>query len=127
MKLNFRVISKLCFLLVIIGFLMPMSCDMNGFQLADSGMVDSSLTYALYALFCLAVLGFILGVVLFLKIKIPVVVDCIIIVACMCCGLIPFFQNLGGDYSYQTGVYVILGGYAAILITQIISLIKKEA
>jgi len=49
MNLNFRVIGKFFFLLVVIGFFMPMGCDQNGFQLADSGMLDSSGVFVIYA------------------------------------------------------------------------------
>jgi ABC-type tungstate transport system substrate-binding protein len=126
MKLNFRIIAKFCFLLVLIGFFMPICCDQNGFELANSDMVKSSLTVSLYALFISAVAGILLGVVLlFLKKRIPVVTDWLIILTCVLCGLIPYFINRN-EYEFQAGLYVILAGYALILITQVVSLIKKE-
>jgi hypothetical protein len=100
---------------------------MNGFQLADSDMIQSSVAVALYVVFFSAAAGLVLGVLLLtIKLKIPVVVDWILILVCMCSGLIPFFDNLGGDYNYQTGVYVILAGYIIVLLTQIVSLIRRE-
>jgi hypothetical protein len=110
---------------VIIGFFNPITCDLNGFQLAGSDMVQSSLSFALYLLFFTAVVGLILGVILMLNKKIPGVVDWVVILLCLCSGLIPLFMNWG-EYEYQVGFYLIMVGYAAILVTQIVSLIKKE-
>jgi hypothetical protein len=126
MRLSFRTIAKFLFLLVIIGFFMPICCDQNGFELANSDAVDSSLTTALYVLFISAIAGIIIGVFLLLKKNIPVVIDWVVIIICVLCGLIPFFININ-KYEFQAGLYVILAGYALILITQIVSLIKKEA
>jgi hypothetical protein len=125
MKLSFRIIGKLLFLLVIIGFFMPMACDANGFQLAQSDHVKSSLVFALYLLFFSAVVGLIIGVLLILKKKMPVFIDWIIVLVCLCSGLIPFFLNLR-KADFQSGVYVILTGYALILLAQIVSLVKKK-
>jgi hypothetical protein len=125
MRLSFRTIAKFCFLLVIIGFFMPICCDQNGFELANSDAASSSLTMALYVLFVSAVAGLIIGVFLLMKKNIPIFVDWLIILVCVLCGLIPFFKNME-DYEFQTGVYIILVGYTLILITQVISSIKKE-
>jgi ABC-type spermidine/putrescine transport system permease subunit II len=110
---------------VIIGFFMPICCDQNGFELANSDTVKASLTIALYVLFISAIVGLIIGVFLLMKKNIPVVVDWLIILVCVLCGLIPFFINMN-EYEFQTGLYMILVGYALILITQVVSLIKKE-
>jgi drug/metabolite transporter (DMT)-like permease len=118
-------VAKFCFLLVIIGFFMPICCDQNGFELANSEYTKSSLTISLYALFISAIAGIIIGVLLLMKKNIPVVIDWIVILICVLCGLIPFFININ-EYKFQTGLYVILAGYVLILITQIVSLIKKE-
>ncbi|MDR3123106.1 MAG: hypothetical protein LBU16_04930 [Treponema sp.] len=125
MGLNFRTIAKFCFLLVIIGFLMPICCDQNGFELANSDVVKPELTVALYALFISAIVGVIIGVILLMKKGIPVVIDWLVILVCVLCGLIPFFININ-QYKFQAGLYVIVTGYALILITQIVSLVKKE-
>jgi hypothetical protein len=126
MKLNFRIIGKFCFLLVIIGFFMPVACDANGFQIARSDYVKPALSMALYGLFISAIIGLIIGVILLLiKKNIPVVIDWLVVLVCICCGLIPFFINIR-NYQFQSGMYVILAGYALIFVAQIVSLIKKE-
>jgi glucose uptake protein GlcU len=53
MKLNFRVIGKIALLLVVIGFFMPVACDQNGFQLAETFTeTDSTISSVfLYVLF----------------------------------------------------------------------------
>jgi hypothetical protein len=67
MKLNFRLIAKIGFLLVIFGFFMPIACDQNGFQIADYLREDEGETfYALlmYLLVISALIGVIIGVLL---------------------------------------------------------------
>jgi hypothetical protein len=125
MKLSFRTIAKFCFLLVIIGFFMPICCDQNGFALANRDTAQFSLTLSLYALFISAVAGLIIGLLLLKKKNIPVVVDWLIILVCVLGGLIPFLINMR-KYEFQIGLYVIFAGYALILITQVVSIIKKE-
>ncbi|MDR1278229.1 MAG: hypothetical protein LBK02_05720 [Treponema sp.] len=125
MKLNFRIIGKFCFLLVIIGFFMPVACDANGFQIAHSSYAESALSMALYGLFISAIIGLVIGVVLLIKKNIPVVIDWLVVLACMCCGLIPFFMNVR-NYQFQSGMYVILAGYVLIFVAQVVSLIRKE-
>ena len=57
--MNFRTIGKIGFLLVFFGFFMPVACDMNGFQLADSGLASNALILVLYGLFVSSILGII--------------------------------------------------------------------
>jgi len=110
MTLSFRVIAKLCFLMVIIGFCMPMACDANGFQIASGDVASKELSMALYALFISAIIGFVIGVLLLSKTRIPVILDWLVIIVCVLCGSIPFFKNLDnyGD-AYQSGIYIING------------------
>jgi hypothetical protein len=81
---------------------------------------------ALYGLFISAIIGLIIGVLLVIKKNIPVVIDWLVVLVCMCCGLIPFFMNIG-DVQFQFGMYVIMAGYALIFVAQVVSLIRKEA
>jgi drug/metabolite transporter (DMT)-like permease len=105
---------------------MPIACDANGFQLANSSMVSTELGLALYGLFFAALVGFIIGILLVMKVNVPVVIDWIILLVCMCCSLIPFFMNIKYFDSYQAGVFVIITGCVVVLITQIASVIKRE-
>jgi raffinose/stachyose/melibiose transport system permease protein len=127
MKLNFRTIGKIGFLVVIIGFFMPLACDGNGFQIASSEHVDTSFSLLLYGLFISAFAGIFIGVLLLMNKKVSVFFDWLIMLICMCCGLIPFFGTIKeyGEY-YQTGVHVIITGLAVLLIAQIASAILEN-
>ena len=124
-----RKISKLLFLIVIIGFFMPMCCDMNGLQLANSGYVDSSGVFAIYAIFASAIIGLLIGILLFTKTSVPIAIDWIVTVFNFGTTVIAFYVagvvNGNMDY-FQSGVYVILTGAILVMIVQIISGIKKE-
>jgi hypothetical protein len=127
MTINFRIIAKLCFLVVIIGFCMPMACDANGFKIASGDVASNELKMALYTLFITAIIGFLIGIILLINKNIPVIVDWLVMITCILCGTIPFFKNLG-DYgdSYQSGIYIIMVGYGLILVTQLASLAQKS-
>jgi ribosomal protein L40E len=111
MRLNFRRIGQFCLLLVIIGFFCPIACDANGFQIANGGSADPELIFALYGLFIAAIIGFIVGVVLMVNNKVPIIIDWLVTLTCMGCGLIPFFVNVNQwGRAYQSGAYLILIG-----------------
>jgi hypothetical protein len=102
---------------------------MNGFQLADTfmGMKSTVNGLLLYVLFLSALGGVVIGVLIALKKSVPVVVDWIIIIACIGCGLAVYFGALSDNtIKLQSGAYMILIGWIAIFAMQIISLIKKE-
>ena len=127
MKLSFRTIGKFGFLLVIIGFFMPVACDMNGLQIADFMMgndmvLDGLLTYILLIS---AIAGLAIGLLSLMKTKISVTIDWIILLVCILSGLIVYFSNLDG-LKLQSGAYFILIGWIVALIPQIVSKIKKE-
>jgi len=119
--MNFRAISKFGFLLVIIGFFMPIACDLNGFQLASNVELEKAIL--LYGLFIVACIGFIIGVLLLMKKSIPPVIDWIIIVVVIGIGIVLMSQN---ELELQSGAYVIMVGCIVSLIAQIISTIKRE-
>ena len=127
MKFDFRIIGKLGLLLVIIGFLMPVACDMNGFQLAnymlEEGEVFDGLLF--YLLFLSAVAGVVIGVLLLIKKNINPISDWVDIGVCIISGLILYFKLLE-ELELQNGAYVILTGWIVALVLQIISKVKKE-
>jgi len=129
MSVNFRVIGKFCFLLVIIGFFMPMACDANGFQIANSGNLSSSGIFAIYASFIGAIVGLLIGILLLLKKGVPALIDWIPVLLCFIC-IISLFCYIGfkqGYYRYfQPGVYVVLIGSILALVCQIISAVRRE-
>lgn len=129
MTLNFRVIGKLCFLLVIFGFFMPIACDMNGFQLANTFKeADSGFNaMLLYILFLSAIAGLAIGVLLLLRKTIPVLADWVTLGLCIISGLIVYFSQLSGNgINLQSGAYVILIGWIAVSLFSIVSKIKNE-
>jgi hypothetical protein len=127
--MSFRTISKFLFLLVFIGFFMPMCCDQNGFQLADSGMIRSEAIFAIYAIFVSSIIGLIIGVLLLLKKPVPIIVDWIVTSFCFLCTVIAFYiagiKDGNIDY-FQSGIYVVLVGAILAMIVQIVSAVKKE-
>ncbi|MCL2266069.1 MAG: hypothetical protein FWC22_08525 [Treponema sp.] len=127
--LNFRMIAKFALILVIIGFLMPVACGMNGFEIADALMNNNSVFQGIlaYLLFISAVAGVALGVMLFLKKDYAFYYDWIVIGVCIVSGLIVYFASLSdNNIKLQNGAYVILAGWIISLGCQIYSYIKKE-
>ena len=127
MELNFRTIGKIGFLLVVIGFFMPVACDMNGFQIANTLMEGDQVFSGLlmYLLILSAFAGAVIGVLLLLKKPVKATVDWIIIAVCIVSGMIVYFTQLEG-LELQNGAYVILIGWIVALVAQIISMVKKE-
>ena len=127
--MSFRLIAKGLFLLVFIGVFMPVCCDMNGLQLANSGYVRSDGVFAIYAIFISSIIGLIIGVLLLMKKSVPVILDWIVTGFCFLCTVIAFFiagiVNNNIDY-FQSGVYMMLTGAILVMLAQIVSGIKKE-
>jgi len=129
MKLNFRIIGKFMFLLVIIGFFMPIACDQNGFQLARTLKDADSTVDAifLYLLFFSAVAGFLIGLLLLMKNGVKPVFDWLFLLVCIGSGLFVYFNSLrSNEIDLQQGAYIILVGWIVVFIFQIVSTTKKE-
>jgi len=136
-------LGKACFLLIVIGFFLPIAYDLNGFQIAQSDIASKLLTFALYGLFVSAIIGslfFVLHIVdiIFMPdwldnlsdISKAVIFNSILISFCLACGLIPFFMNLKEHSgNYQIGAILIIIGCPLILIFHILLFlrIKKES
>jgi hypothetical protein len=110
------------------GFFMPMACQMNGFQIADTminqsgGVLEGLL---LYLLFVSALAGVVVGILLLLKKVIPVSADWAAIIVSIGSGLIVYIKTFN-KAELQTGAYVILVGWIVALAAQGVSKIKKE-
>ncbi len=129
MKMNFRMIGKLGFLLVIIGFLMPIACDMNGFELADAlaDMDSSHNAVLLYGIFISALVGLLVGALLMMKKNVPVIIDWLALLVCIVCGVAVYLGALNDNsIELQSGAYVIVIGWVVALISQIKPFIKKK-
>jgi len=131
LKVSFRTFGKIGFLLVVIGFFMPVACKQNGFEIAkflNKGNETFS-AILLYVLFAAAVAGVLVGILLLLKNKIKVSFDWICLIASIGSGLLLVLPNLDKvkRIDPQTGAYLIFVGWVIALATQIISKVNKEA
>jgi len=111
MKINWRIVGRLGFLLVIMGFCMPIQCDQNGFQLAN--YAGGMFAFGMYVLFAAAVLGVIIGFVLLVR-KVHVAFDWLLLIASVTAGLIIYFKNDAPELQY--GAYVIISGWIVTFI-----------
>jgi hypothetical protein len=141
-KINLRGLAKFGFLLVIFGFFMPISCNMNGFELASINFLSGLL---LYIMFFSAIFGVFIGILLInnlkeqetdskyiimLKKKLSVNknLDWLITILCIGSGLIGYivlFMSIGNwgiVFKLNSGAYVILLGWVIIPIFQSINL-----
>jgi len=121
MKLSLRTIGKFGFLLVIIGFLMPVACDQNGFEIANYMFKNDEVIAGilLYLLFISAIIGCFIGVLSIQGKGVQLSLEWIVLIACIVSGLVVYFMNLK-DIDLQKGAYVILTGWIVALIGQLI-------
>jgi len=136
-KVSFRTFGKIGFLLVVIGFFMPVGSISifgwkisrgDGFEFAKNMMDRQTLSaLLLYVVLVAAVAGVFVGVLLLLKNKIKVYVDWICLLACIGSGLFVYISRFEGKLELQTGAYIILIGWVIALATQLISKLNKEA
>jgi len=131
LKVSFRTFGKIGFLLVVIGFFMPIACDSNGFEIAKSlnNRDETFSAILLYVLFAAAVAGVLIGVLLLLKNKVKLYIDWVCLLACIGSGLALYLPRLDDKIKLdlQTGAYVILIGWIIALAAQVISKVNREA
>ncbi|MCL2443714.1 MAG: hypothetical protein FWD13_09685 [Treponema sp.] len=127
MNLSFRILAKIALILVVIGFFMPISCNLNGFQIAKAYMEGNKVIVGLlfYIVFISALAGIALGVLLFLnKISLNPLID--LIVVGVCTGTILILLITQKNHGLQIGaIFAILGGLGALAL-QIVSKVKNE-
>ena len=130
-KVSLRTFGKIGFLLVVIGFFMPIACDSNGFEIAKAlNKGDETLSaILLYVLFAAAVVGVLVGILLLLKNKVKVYIDWICLLACIGSGLALYLPRLDDRLKpdLQVGAYIILVGWIIALAAQVFSKLNKEA
>jgi hypothetical protein len=113
--------GKIGFLLVIFGFFQPISCQMNGFQLAKymNAFGNPLLAVLVYLVFLSALVGCIIGVLLLMNQNIKLSYDWICFFICVGCGFIVFLLSLNSKESkLQSGAYFILFGWIVAFIGQ---------
>jgi hypothetical protein len=139
MSTNLLIIGKACFLLVIIGFCVPIAFDSIGLQIAQSDAAPALVSIMLYALFVSAIIGFLFFILHIVDILIipqwldnfsdiaeSKIITIMFIIICTCCGLLPFFialKEYGNEY--HTGAILTTVGCAIIILLHSISLAIK--
>jgi hypothetical protein len=123
-KMLFRILGKLGYIFVVIGFCMPIACDMNGFRLSGYMFDHSKAIFGLLTIivFVSAIIGIIIGMLLLTNKTINTRIDWITTVACIASGFIVYLGCLKDDVELQSGAYVILVGWIIALIGQIMSM-----
>jgi len=132
--LNFRLLGKIGFLLVVIGFFMPvlkvLIFEGSGFKIAGS-MLDSDKNalsgILMYLVFFSAVAGLAIGAMLLMKKSLNPTIDWAVIAVCIVSGLIVYFRHMDSRaLKLQSGAYAILIGWIVALVFQLISKVNKE-
>jgi ribosomal protein L40E len=119
--MNLRTVGKIGFLLVIIGFFMPVACDQNGFELAKYFIeAEVIIGILMYLVFISAIVGVILGVLLLQNKDVSNGFEWFCLSVCIASGLIVYFTQLEGGPELQSGAYMILTGWIIGFIFQII-------
>jgi len=126
--MSFRLIAKLGLLLVVIGFFMPVACNMNGLKIADY-MMNSNHTFEgllIYAMLISAIIGVFIGVLLLMNKRLAGGIDWLMVIVCIASGLIVYLGSLKNGPKLQTGAYLILAGWIIALGGQLLSKMKNE-
>jgi hypothetical protein len=125
-KRKLRIISKIGLLFVVIGFFMPISCNLNGFQIARAVETfggPNILSISLYSIFIFSCIGLILLCVLLMKKKFSIGydwADLIIIITAFSVFMYGQIKSsddpfLGIFSRLQSGAYIIFIGLAGSL------------
>ena len=124
-RTTLRILSKVGLILVVIGFCMPVACNMNGFQIAEFGMnfasgFDSNnpsginpLSLALYGIFAFSCLGGILLLSLVMKRAISMGWDWFAVTGTAVSTIVVIYRFNLGHFDWgmlQSGAYFILIG-----------------
>jgi uncharacterized Zn finger protein (UPF0148 family) len=126
-KTKLRMLSKAGLILVILGFFMPVACNLNGLQLAKyaSSMRQFSggpslLSLGLYGILLFSCLGAVLLVILTGKTLLSMNWDWLAVIGTIASAFIVFVQmgggGMGGLGAFQFGVYIMFIGMTASLI-----------
>jgi hypothetical protein len=109
-----RIINKIGLLIVIIGFFMPISCNQNGFQLAEYMVKLEGNSFIcgilLYVLFVSALLGVIIGFAILMKKKVNITYDWLLVLICIGSGLFVYYKMIDSVDMLQSGAYAIITG-----------------
>ena len=116
--------SKVSLLLVCFGFFMPVSCDMNGIDLARLLNQMQSQEYAIliWLVLITAVLSILISLFFIKELKKePIVIDWILLGGSVFCGLYSLGRMNREYFDLQIGAYIIIVGWILSLIFLIIA------
>ena len=130
-KISMRIISKVGLLLVVIGFFMPITCNMNGFKLVENSSNyggSAILTMGLYGIFVFSCMGCVLLLLLLMKKAISYKLDWVAIIGVAASVIVVFakIDNSIGRTKYQSGAYLIIAGLIVAIVFAILALGKKR-
>ena len=118
-----QIIAKIGLLVVLIGFLMPITCDLNGFEIAgellDMGG-NGGIVFLLFILFGSALIG---GILLLLQ-KHSLGIDWTVFIICVGSGLITYSSLNKMAGKLQGGGYLIILGWIVAGISLVVATIK---
>ncbi|MCL2443637.1 MAG: hypothetical protein FWD13_09285 [Treponema sp.] len=135
-KIKLRIVSKLGLLLVFIGFFMPISCNLNGFQIArtlEAFGGTNLISISLYVIFVGSCIGLFLFLLLIMKIKYSVNYDwlnVLAVIAAFVCFIYLQNESLEGSvfdsYSQlQSGGYLIIIGIIVAFIPLLLEIDER--
>jgi len=127
--MKLRIVGKIGFLLVIIGFFMPTACNLSGFQLAKILIeFNPIIGILMYFVFISAIIGIILGILLLKNIEVNMGLEWLCLITCIASGLILYLTTIAKWWLLQSGAYMILTGWIVAFLLHIISSIiyKKK-
>jgi hypothetical protein len=136
-KSTLKIIGKVGILLVVLGFFMPVSCDLNGFEMANYILkMDSSnaVGIALYLLFISSLISGLLIIPLLMNKKLHIGIDWSCLILSIGCGIyayskledsIAMYGALSGQKLQSGGWFILIGWIVAFVALGIASL-KKE-
>ena len=125
-KRKLRIISKIGLLFVVMGFFLPMSCNLNGFQIAKTVETwggPTILSFSLYSIFIFSCIGLILLAALLMKKKFSIGYDWAdLIIIILTFAVFLYYQIKSSDYPLvalfnrlQSGAYIIFIGLVGSL------------
>jgi len=135
----FRIISKLGLILVIIGFFMPVSCNISGFDFINTiffkpdapmhSFIDNP--YLTAFLLTVMVISSFIGVLILLSLirnkNIHVIYDWIVVFTTIFCGIIVLQQlNKFFDRNFQYGGYIIIIGWIISFFGMVLTFYDKK-
>ena len=127
-KAKFRILSKIGLIFVFIGFFMPISCNLNGFQIAKTLETlggPNLLSISLYIIFIFSCIGLFLLILLLMKINFNIKYDWIITFTIIAAFVFFAFVHIKDQaesifslfFQFQSGAYIIFSGIIIALIS----------